>query len=336
MRPAPLPKKPARNQLKRQKMSQDNSLDKFRLHYSAESIGESLILNADCFEWMTRISESSFHAVVTDPPYGVKEYETDQLTKRDGGTGGVWRIPPSFDGHTRSPIPRFTALNDKERQALRCFFVEWARLVERSLLPGGHVIIASNAFLSQSVFSSLVEGGLEFRGELIRVVRTLRGGDRPKNAEKDFCDVVSMPRGCYEPWGIFRKPLPKGMTIGECLREFNTGGLRRRRNGKPFEDLICSERTPRREMVISGHPSCKPQSFMRQVVHAVLPLGTGYICDPFLGGGSTVAACEAMGAKCLGVEKNLQFFKKSIESIPRLAAIEVNLESKEGKTAALL
>ncbi len=48
--------------------------------------------------------------------------------------------------------------------------------------PAGMFFIASNAFLSQLVFSALIEGGLEFRGEIIRLVRTLRGGDRPKNA----------------------------------------------------------------------------------------------------------------------------------------------------------
>src|SRR5947207_8332072 len=110
-----------------------------------------------------------------------KEYEFYQIEKRSNGNGGVWRIPPSFDGHTRAPLPRFTALEPKERETLRGFFVEGARLIMHALRPGGHVFIASNSFLSQMVFSALAEGGLEFRGELIRLVRTLRGGDRPKN-----------------------------------------------------------------------------------------------------------------------------------------------------------
>lgn len=152
--------------------------------------------------------ENSLHAIVTDPPYGVKEDDVEQLTKQANGAGGIWRIPPSFDGHARAPLPRFTALNDKEREVLYRFFVEWARLVTRALRPGSHVFLASNAFLSQPVFAALVEGGLEFRGEIVRLVRTLRGGDRPKNAEEEFPGVSSMPRGCYEPWGLPRKPLP--------------------------------------------------------------------------------------------------------------------------------
>ncbi len=301
-----------------------------------QRIGNSLILYADCFEWLAQVPENSIHAFVTDPPYGVKEYESGQIAKRVNGDGGVWRLPPSFDGHTRAPIPRFTALTGNERQALKRFFTAWANLAVRALLPGGHVIIASNAFLSQPVFSALVDGGLEFRGELIRSVRTLRGGDRPKNAEQEFPDVVSLPRGCYEPWGIFRKPLLGDMTLRDCLRKFQTGGLRRLPNGKPFGDLILSERTPKRERDISQHPSCKPQSFMRQVVYAVLPLGTGIICDPFMGSGSTVAAAEAVGIRCIGVEAHWEYYELSSVAIPELAALDRQLENRSEKTAPLL
>jgi site-specific DNA-methyltransferase (adenine-specific) len=299
------------------------------LDYTSEAIGRSRIVHADCFEWLGRIPENSLHAVVTDPPYGVKEYDFDQLEKRDNGNGGIWRIPPSFDGHKRAPLPRFTALNRKEREALRRFFVEWGRVVAHALRPGGHVFIASNAFLSQMVFSALVEGGLEFRGELIRLVRTLRGGDRPKNAEEEFPGVSSLPRGGYEPWGILRKPLPPGMTVGDCLREFQTGGIRRISDDQPFSDVIRSERTPRRERVIADHPSLKPQSFLRQVVRAALPLGEGLVADTFMGSGSTVAAAEAVGVNCVGVERYVDYYQLSRAAIPALSALKVPAASKD-------
>ena len=270
--------------------------------YKYDRIGNCLILQADCFSWLNRLPSNSIHAVVTAPPYGVKEYELEQIAKRESATGGIWRIPPSFDGHQRAPLPRFTALTQKERAALKSFFVEWAKLAERVLRPGGHVFIASNAFLSQLVFAALIEGGLEFRGELIRLVRTLRGGvkrsyrrqaNRPKNAEHEFPNVSLMARGCYEPWGIFRKPIPSGMKLSDCLREFQTGGLRRTPDGNPFNDVIVSERTPQQERNIASNPSIKPQSFLRQVVYASLPLGEGIIVDTFMGSGSTVAAAES-------------------------------------------
>ncbi|MYF35623.1 MAG: hypothetical protein F4226_02180 [Synechococcus sp. SB0678_bin_12] len=30
-------------------------------------------------------------------------------------------------------------------------------------------------------------------------------------------DVCSLPRGSYGPWGLFPKPLPRGMPLRECL-----------------------------------------------------------------------------------------------------------------------
>lgn len=314
--------------MSRVQMAEAGSLS---LDYESEAVGQSYIVHADCFEWLKRISPDSLHAVVTDPPYGVKEYDLDQIEKRANGNGGIWRIPPSFDGHTRSPLPRFTALNAKERVTLRQFFLEWSRAVTRALRPGGHVFLASNSFLSQLVFSSLVEGGLEFRGEIIRLVRTLRGGDRPKNAEDEFHGVSSLPRGCYEPWGVLRKPLPAGWKVSDCLRELGTGGLRRRPDGQPFADVIPSERTPRQERDIAGHPSLKPQSFLRQIVYAALPLGEGLIADTFMGSGSTVAAAEAVGVRCVGVERHADYYAMSREAIPQLTALRIKSDAAQSQ-----
>jgi site-specific DNA-methyltransferase (adenine-specific) len=286
--------------------------------YDCKKIGKSWIVHADCLEWLSRVPQNSIHAIVTDPPYGVKEYDLDQLEKRANGRGGIWRIPPSFDGHTRSPLPRFTALDASERERLHRFFVDWARLAVHALRPGGHVLIATNSFIAQLFYSAVVEGGLEFRGQIIRLVRTLRGGDRPKNAEQEFPGVCSMPKGCYEPWGIFRKPMPSKMTVGECLREWQTGGLRRTNEDKPFEDLIPSERTPRREREIANHPSIKPQSFLRPLVWAALPLGEGVIVDPFMGSGSTIAATEAMGLKGIGIERFRDYYDMASTAVPKL------------------
>ncbi|MBV6492457.1 MAG: Modification methylase HindIII [Turneriella sp.] len=273
---------------------------------------------ADSFAVMRQMPSESIHAVVTDPPYGVKEFYEDQLAKKDLGRGGIWRIPPSFDGNQRAPLPRFTALNAKERTELFEFFANLSSELNRVLKPGGHVILASNSFLSQMVFEAMVKGGLEFRGEVIRLVQTLRGGDRPKNAETEFPEVCSMPRGSYEPWGLFRKALPNRMTVAECLRQNKTGGLRRRRDGLPFSDVINSERTTKWERATADHPSLKPQSFMREIVYSALPLGEGVILDPFMGAGTTLAAAAHFNYACIGIEINPRFFKEAERAIPAL------------------
>ncbi len=314
-------------------MSSKNLVETYGLDYVRHEFHLTLAVHADCFEWMGRIPQASIHAIVTDPPYGVKEYDFDQLEKRENGNGGVWRIPPSFDGSIRSPLPRFTALNAHDRERLQRFFNEWAKLALRILRPGGHVFLASNVYLSQLVFTAIADAGFEFRGQIIRMVRTLRGGDRPKNAEKEFSSVCSMARGCYEPWGIFRKPFQG--TVADCLRKHRTGGLRRFPDGTPFCDIIESERTPKAEREIFDHPSLKPQSLMRQLVYAALPLGEGIILDPFMGSGSTLAAAEAMKLPAIGIERYLDYFEASRQTVPVLAGLEIHLKPWGSNPTAL-
>lgn len=118
----------------------------------------------ECLQWMESRSANSVHAIVTDPPYGLKEYTHSEKEKLRKGHGGVWRIPPSFDGCMRSPLPRFTVLSKEEHSNLRQFFSEFARRALRVLVPGGHLIIATNPLLSHLVYVPLMDKGFEKRG----------------------------------------------------------------------------------------------------------------------------------------------------------------------------
>ena len=278
-------------------------------------------LQADSFDWLSNADRCSIHAVVTDPPFGLIEYTPKELKKRRNGNGGVWRIPPAFDGCKRRPVPRFTVLKNKDRVAIREFFGRLSSLLLPVLVPGAHVFIATNPLLSHLVFGPFVSSGFEKRGELIRIVHTLRGGDRPKNAHKEFSDVTVMPKSCFEPWGIFRKPCEG--RVQDNLRKWGTGGLRRLSEHKPFCDLVQSSPARGHERKIAPHPSLKPQAFLRHVVRASLPLGKGIVLDPFAGSGSTVAAAEACGLPSIGLEHNSEYYEMGLEAIPMLAALKV-------------
>lgn len=278
------------------------------------------LYNADCLDWMASQPGDSFEAIVTDPPYGLKEYtEKEKAKLRNGNRGGLWRIPPVLDGSERAPLPRFTVLSKQELSDLNRFFELWGESALRIVVPGAHLIIATNPFLSDLLYTSLRNAGWEKRGEIVRLVQTLKGGDRPKNAESEFPDVSVMARSAWEPWGIFRKPLEG--RVQDNLRKWKTGGLRRHSAERPFTDVIVSERTPRKERDIVDHPSLKPQRFMRQIVYAALPSGEGRILDPFMGGGSTVAAAEAIGYQSVGVEVDPHYYGLAEAAIPALAGL---------------
>lgn len=277
---------------------------------------KSVLHHDDCFSWIERQSENSVHAVVTDPPYGLHEYTEEQQRKLRAGKGGVWRIPPSFDGHKRSPLPRFTTLNKNQLDEIGEFFLVWAKSLLPVLVPGANVVVASNPLVSHIVAIALSEAGLERRGEIIRLTMTMRGGDRPKGAHDEFRDISVMPRSMWEPWLLFRKSIEG--RVQDNLRKWKTGGFRRPERGKPFGDVIASAPTRRAERELAPHPSLKPQSFLRQVVRGVLPLGKGVVLDPFAGAGSMLAACNAISYQSIGIEKDRNYFLIATESIPKL------------------
>lgn len=279
----------------------------------------SLFLN-DCLDWLQRQPERTIHAVVTDPPYGLVEYSRSEQSKLRRGRGGVWRIPPSFDGCKRSPLPRFTTLTASDVRGLIEFFGNWGCRLRRVLVPGAHVFVASNPLVSYAVSTALVDAGLERRGEIIRLVMTLCGGDRPKNAHEEFPDVTVMPRSMWEPWLLFREPLEG--RVQDNLRRWKTGALRRSSQHQPFGDVIESAPTRKVERAIAPHPSLKPQAFLRKIVRAALPLGEGLVLDPFAGAGSTLAACEHVGYGSIGVELDEQYTELAKTAIPRLAVYQ--------------
>jgi site-specific DNA-methyltransferase (adenine-specific) len=275
----------------------------------------------DGIAWMNARKACSIHAIVTDPPYGLREYTAGEQKKLRRGRGGVWRIPPTLDGHRRSPLPRFTVLTDADLEKLEAMMTAFARAALRVLVPGGHVFVASNPLLSHVVYRPLVAGGFERRGEIIRLVQTLRGGDRPKNAHREFAGVTVLPRSGFEPWGLFRKPCEG--RVEDNLRRWKTGGLRRPSDASPFVDVIRSAPTRAAERALSNHPSLKPQAFMRAVVRAALPLGEGLVLDPFAGGGSTLAAALAVGYRSIGVEIDPRYFRIAARAVPRLGRLEI-------------
>ncbi|MFC6975556.1 DNA-methyltransferase [Halomicroarcula sp. GCM10025709] len=289
--------------------------------------------------------DNSVHAIVTDPPYGVVEFETANVEKMREGTGGVWRIPPELDGNKRKPLPRFTTLTADDKDKLRNFFETFGEAVERVLRPGGHVFLATTQLLMHEVSKQLDAAGLERRDVLVRETKTLRGGDRPKGAHDhpEYQNVSSMPRVYWEPWLLYRKPFDG--RLDDNLSEWQTGGLRRESDDRPFTDLLGNGKTPKEETEIVkdahpgdeeervAHPNLKPQKLMRELCHAALPLREGTILDPFMGSGSTVAAAHALGYDAVGIELDETFYQMAEEAIPELTKVPTEIEQRDDVTA---
>lgn len=278
------------------------------------------IHHANCFEWLKKQPANSFHGVCTDPPFGIVEFLPHEMAKMRNGRGGVWRLPPTIGGSQRDPLPRFTTLSAQEREHVRIYFRELGGALLPVLVPGAHIMLAGTPMLQHLVQMGFAEAGYEVRGAILRLYRGFRGGDRPKLAESEFPDVCVTPRGNYEPWMLFRKPISE-RTVADNLRRWGTGALRRIAMDQPLPDVIQSGKTPQIEEAIFNHPTIKPQHLLRILARSLLPVGQGRILEPFAGSGSTIAACNAIGYESAGVEVDDEYFAALPENIRTLAAL---------------
>ena len=277
--------------------------------------------NANSFDWLKEQRANSFEAVLTDPPFGIVEFTPHEVAKlRNGNRGGVWRVPPKIGGSERDPLPRFTTLSAQEREHVRVYFKALGEALAPVLVPGAHVFIAGTPMLQYLVQDGMAQAGFEVRAAVMRLYRGFRGGDRPKLAEQEFEDVCVTPRGAYEPWMLFRKPIGE-RTVAQNLRKWSTGALRRVSTDSPLLDIIQSGKTPTVEESISDHPTLKPQHLLRILARTLLPLGKGTVLEPFAGSGSTIAACAAVGYDSVGVELDEQHFVKLNQHIQLLSSL---------------
>lgn len=276
--------------------------------------------HASCFDWLTVQQPNSIHAVCSDPPFGIVEFLPHEMDKLRAGRGGVWRLPPTIGGSVRAPLPRFTTLSDKEREHVRTYFREFGQALFHALVPGAHVVLAGTPMLQYLVQDGMADAGYEVRGAFMRLYRGFRGGDRPKLAEQEFPDVCVTPRGNYEPWMLFRKPISE-KTVAQNLRVWGTGALRRIGTDQPMPDIIQSGKTPAIEEVVFNHPTMKPQHLLRIIARCLLPLGRGVVLEPFAGSGSTIAACESIGYDSIGIEVDDEYFAALDSNIATLSAM---------------
>ena len=138
-------------------------------------------------EWLREQPERSVHAVVTDPPYGLVEYTRQgagQTSERARAACGAFRRHST--AISAPPLPRFTTLDaqatgESDGRFLRrvgpgCCCRCWCRA---RMWWWHRIRCCRTAFLGR-----WSEAGLERRGEIIRLVMTMRGGDRPKNGPR--------------------------------------------------------------------------------------------------------------------------------------------------------
>src|SRR3989338_6733123 len=87
----------------------------------SDLLDNATIYHSDCLSWLKKQPANSIQAIVTDPPFGMREYTSEEVKKMRNGKGGVWRIPHAIGGSQRMPLPRFTVLTDDDLERMYSF-----------------------------------------------------------------------------------------------------------------------------------------------------------------------------------------------------------------------
>nr|WP_281367418.1 site-specific DNA-methyltransferase [Nocardioides kongjuensis] len=263
------------------------------------------------------MDDSSVHAVVTDPPYGL-----DAAGKMLGQISAGYHLSET---HSRGYA-------DNDAEAYQEWCGTWARECLRVLKPGGHLIAFGGTRTIHRLTVAVEDAGFEIRDELV----WLYGSGVPKGLNLTDDDGRRTGWGttlkpAHEPAVLARKPLAGtvaqahvehgtgAMNLGACMVEQKDGTPRWPANvviDDAVADLLAdasrfffvAKPGSRERPVVDGvrHPTVKPLSLMRELVRLVTPPG-GVVLDPFAGSGTTLEASLIEGMQAVGIERDSTF-----------------------------
>lgn len=84
--------------------------------------------------------------------------------------------------------------------------------------------------------------------------------------------------------------------------------------GKQTRSLWIIPLTPKSEKIHGKHPTQKPLELLRRIITASTKNGD-LVLDPFSGSGTTGVAAKLLGRKYIGIEKEAEYLKTSLERI---------------------
>lgn len=183
------------------------------------------LIRGDCIEEMQSLDSESVHAVVTDPPYGIrfmgKAWDGTDIERR----AAARRMCPSKhersgDNGAHRSIAAEAGKYDRAPGAMLAFqeFSEaWAREALRVLKPGGYLLSFASPRTYHRMAAGIEDAGFEIRDQIMWVF----GSGFPKSHNGDWGGTALKP--AHEPIVVARKPLVG--TVAQNVLKHGTGAL---------------------------------------------------------------------------------------------------------------
>lgn len=268
------------------------------------------IFNEDMLKGVNRIPDNSIDLIVTDPPY---------CLGKDYGNGS-------------------DKLNPKD-------YLEWSKKWIDAVIPkikdSGSFYIFLTWQYSPEIFS-YIKKKLIMTNEIIwdRRVPSMGGSTRKFSSVHDNIGFFVKSNKYYFDLDAIRIPYDEETKKARTRSIFV--GKKWLEVGYNPKDLWSTARIHAVDPEREKHPTQKPLEIIERIVKASCP-DDGVVLDPFMGSGTTAAACVRLKKNYIGFEINHSYckvikarIKKIKESDPLLSLIEKNKKEEAQKQKKIL
>lgn len=230
-----------------------------------------MLLNGDCLEEMSKISDQSIDLILADLPYGTTECDWDEIISMVPMWKEFWRV-------------------SKPRAAI--------------------ILFGNFPFSSFLVNSELKNFRYSLVWKKSRVSRFAQANHRPLNEHEDLlvfskakCSANSRLKMVYNPQGVIDIAPKTSIYKAHSLRKGRSPKTRTTSKTNYPRSILefASESRPL-------HPTSKPVALLEYLIKTYTNTG-GIVLDPCMGCGPTGVAALNLGRNFIGIEKDPGYFE---------------------------
>lgn len=254
------------------------------------SVEPGYIYKGDCLTVMRSWPAAFVDCCITDPPYN--------MSKKKG-------LGWAFSKHIT--MQQEWDIFSKDEYA--SFTHDWLRHVCRVVKPNGNILVFGsfhNIYLIGFVLQNLLER------RVIQQVTWFKPNAQPNITGRLLTESTE-----YIIWAANNTPEEaKGWT-------FDYDEAKRQNGGKQLRNMWAIPYTPASEKQLGTHPTQKPLALLARMIR-IWTRPEDLVLDCFLGTGTTAVACEALGRKWVGIEKDEKYVsitKRRLTAVQRPLAL---------------
>jgi site-specific DNA-methyltransferase (adenine-specific) len=289
------------------------------------------IVNNDCLEELAKLPDNSIDCVITDPPYFIDKLDD----KWDSA-----KVSNDSNSHIKH-LPKGMKFSKTQVKDLYDFYLELSRILMDKLKPGGYFLSFSSPRLYHAIAMAVEIAGFEVRDminwtytqsmpkgmSVNHIIEKLKiPQDEKEKIKQEYSGFKTpMIRSCFEPICVAMKPIGKLTFIKNELQfktgllDFNQkvgiGGDRTPANIITTEyideisdkNFMVSKPSKKEKGEINTHITVKPLNLIEHLIKLFSKEGSTVV-DPFLGSGTTAVACQHTNRRCIGFERNKEYY----------------------------